>query len=352
MGQQGSERGIISSMSQYRRTPEQLRQHASLYWPHELFQGRRADTPLVISRLLETQEIFLSILGIADREYDSWRRILQETSLPANLFLKHLMILADVGGEIFKRLTPLQDAAQIAFSWRSRDYIYSAKAIHARQVSNSSLKINTRQVLKPVSLTPEIEDAIMFLLFAGLANNLSLPADIQNRCTIGLLLGNRLEIERFIKQRYILVSPILKGASANELGYEAQRFVREFLKQQLGKGWDFSQQRIPDVSQTADGREITFDIVAKSPTGRYCAIEVSFQVTTNSVIERKAGQAQSRYEKLHEKGHRIAYVIDGAGNFERKQALTTICQYSDCTVAFSPSELETLARFLTEYGGS
>ncbi|MCS7209367.1 MAG: hypothetical protein NZ874_07330 [Fimbriimonadales bacterium] len=338
-------------MLEYRRTPNQLREHASLYWPKELLQGCRADTPLVISRLLETQEIFLSVLGIADREYDSWRRILQETSLPANLFLKHLMILADVGGEIFKRLTPLPEASEIAFSWRGRDYAYPTKVIHIRQVSNSSLKTTKKQVLNPASLTPEIEDAIMFLLFAGLASNFTLPSDIQNRCTIGLLLGNRYEIERFIKQRYILVSPILKGASANELGHEAQRFVREFLQQRLGEGSDFSQQRIPDVSQTHDGREITFDIVAVSPEGRYCAIEVSFQVTTNSVIERKAGQAQSRYEKLHEKGHRIAYVVDGAGNFERKQALTTICQYSDCTVAFSPSELEVLAKFLVEQGG-
>lgn len=74
-------------------------------------------------------------------------------------------------------------------------------------------------------------------------------------------------------------------------------------------------------------------------------------MTTNSVIERKAGQAQNRYEKLHEKGHQIAYVIDGAGNFERKRALETICQYSDCTVAFSPSELELLTQFLQEQGG-
>ncbi|GBC92125.1 Type-2 restriction enzyme BanI [bacterium HR15] len=108
---------------------------------------------------------------------------------------------------------------------------------------------------------------------------------------------------------------------------------------------------IPGVSQTEDEREITFDIVAKSPTGRYFAIEVSFQVTTNSVIERKAGQAQSRYNKLHQLGHKIAYVIDGAGNLEREAALRTICEYSDCTAAFSPEELELLVKFLEQHGG-
>lgn len=337
-------------MADYRRTPDQLLSHASLYWPRELLQGRRADTPQLISLLLETQETFLSILSIANREYDSWARVLGETSLPANLFLKHLMILADVGGEILKRLTPL-DKASIAFNWRGCVCSYSVKSIHKRQVSNSSLRTSTRYALKPTPLTPEIEDVVMLLLYAGIASNFTLPEDIQDRCTVGLLLGNRAELERFVKQRYILVSPILKGASANELGHEAQRYVREFLQQRLGEGWDLSQQRIPDISQTPDGREITFDIVAVSPQQRYYAIEVSFQVTTNSVIERKAGQAQSRYEKLHERGHKIAYVVDGAGNFERKQALKTICEYSDCTVAFSPSELERLVQFLQEHGG-
>lgn len=81
---------------------------------------------------------------------------------------------------------------------------------------------------------------------------------------------------------------------------------------------------------------------------KYVAIEVCFQVTTNSVIERKAGQARSRYEQIEHAGHRIAYVLDGAGNFQRETALQTICAYSHCTVAFSRSELELLCTFLKE----
>lgn len=91
---------------------------------------------------------------------------------------------------------------------------------------------------------------------------------------------------------------------------------------------------------------MSFDIVAHSPSGKYCAIEVSFQVTTNSTIERKAGQAKSRQQVLHEHGHRIAYVIDGSGNFYRRNAIKTICQFSDCTVTFNPEELQSLVNFL------
>jgi hypothetical protein len=150
------------------------------------------------------------------------------------------------------------------------------------------------------------------------------------------------------------VSAILRGATSNELGQEIQKYVKEFLEDYFkGRGWSFRQNAtIPSISQTEDAREITFDIVAQSPANRYFAIEVSFQVTTNSVIERKAGQAQSRYEKLHNAGHKIAYVIDGAGNLERETALRTICDYSDCTIAFSTEELKLLAEFLDKHGGS
>lgn len=94
-----------------------------------------------------------------------------------------------------------------------------------------------------------------------------------------------------------------------------------------------------------------FDMIAEAPSGKRCAIEVSFQFTTNSTIERKAGQAQSRQSLLHRKGYCIAYVIDGAGNFERRSAISTICRYSDCTVTFRDSEIRRLANFLEEIAG-
>lgn len=75
-------------------------------------------------------------------------------------------------------------------------------------------------------------------------------------------------------------------------------------------------------------------------------IEVSFQVTSNSVIERKAALAEDRRRQMNREGHFIAYVLDGAGNFSRSAALTTLCQSSDCTVAYSPAELDTLVDFI------
>lgn len=340
----------------YTRDPSALKKHASLYWPRELSTGSAGE---VVSLLLQTQDKFLDVLSVADREPTSWKQVLQATrSLYPNLFLKHLVVLADVGGEIIKKITPLNENQIIPpgkrtmnFVWRENNYSYEFQHAHEERLSNARLHIDER-VTKEKPLDGAIEDMVMILLFGGMSD-LNLPEDIAQRCIIGTLLGDREAIERFVRPRYILVSRITGGAKANALGQAAQTYVLERLREKLGSsGWRFTPNgTIEGVSQTGDERDITFDIVAESPVGKYFAIEVSFQVTTNSTIERKSGQAQARFQQLHEKGCQIAYVIDGAGNFERASALETICRFSDCTVAFTESEIEVLVDFLRSNGG-
>ncbi len=333
----------------YKRDPEELKQYASLYWRKELSTGSAGE---VISLLLQTQDKFLDILSVADSEPTSWKQVLQATrSLYPNLFLKHLVVLADVGGEVIKKITPVGEET-MDFVWRENKHSYKFQYAHGQKLSNARLHIDG-SVTQERALDGAMEDMVMVLLFGGLSENLNLPDDIAQRCSIGTLLGDREAIERFVRPRYILVSRIIKGATANALGQAAQTYVVEKLQDKLGSsGWRFQRNgTIPGVSQTRDQREITFDIVAASPAGKYFAIEVSFQVTTNSTIERKSGQAEARFQKLHEKGYQIAYVIDGAGNFERDSALRTICRFSDCTVAFTESEIDVLADFLQSNGG-
>ena len=172
----------------------------------------------------------------------------------------------------------------------------------------------------------------------------NIPSDIMEKCIIGTMLGKTDELEKFVKQRYIWVSRITGGAEANTLGQLAQNYVKNFIGTKL-PNWQVNKEQLPNVSQN-ERTSLSVDIIVKSPNGKFCAVEVSFQVTTNSTIERKAGQAQARQELLHSKGHKIAYVIDGAGNFARQSALRTICQYSDCTVSFMDSELDELVEFL------
>ena len=106
---------------------------------------------------------------------------------------------------------------------------------------------------------------------------------------------------------------------------------------------------IPGVSHQQTGkRDTNFDIVV-SKTEKYIAIEISFQETTNSTIERKAGQAKSRFENIDDLGHKIVYIIDGVGNFKRQAALTTIDGYSHLLLAFSESEFDRLNHFILNF---
>jgi len=338
---------MANTSNVYKRTPEALKEHAVLFWPRELSSGSPENEALSLS--LETQDKFLSILSIADRQPTLWKQALESSSLSPNLFLKHLAILSDIGGEIIRRLTPLKGSpCGINFEWRGETYSYCFQCVHKKHVDNAKLGIRLREVVHEKPLDACMEDIAMILLFGGLSTNLSLHEEIAAKCSLGLLLGNRDAIERFVRPKYILVSQLTKGASANALGQAAQKVVIEKLQNELSvHGWQFSPNgNIPNISQTGDSRLTTFDIVAKSPSGKYIGIEVSFQVTTNSTIERKAGQARERFQILHDAGHFIAYVIDGAGNFERHSALKTICEHSDCTVAFSDTELGLLIDFL------
>ena len=138
----------------------------------------------------------------------------------------------------------------------------------------------------------------------------------------------------------------------HNLGQLAQKFVQKYLVDHLHvPGVTIKPNgHLPGVAHTdkATNRLTSFDIVV-SRDDRFVAIEVSFQVTTNSVVERKSGQAQARYQQINDAGYKIAYVLDGAGNFQRVSALSTICAYSHCNVAFSSDELNLLCDFIREY---
>lgn len=331
------------------RDYESLKSEALIFWPAEITEKEKESS--IIPSLLETQDSFISLLHIADKSPTSWKEALQTTnSLYPNLFLKHLMILTDISGEKTKRfrteLPQIFEENTFNYVWKEQEYEYKFQTLDAQgNWSNLNLHVDGDTLFTAQKLSGEMEDVIMLLMFGGSCLDVTLPQEILDKCMIGTLLGNKKELDTFVRQRYIWVSRITGGAAANRMGYLVEEYVKEELKSHLND-WDFSKKSIPGISQNEGRTNTSFDMVAESPNGKFCAIELSFQVTTNSTIERKAGQAQARQTILHNKGHHIAYVIDGAGNFERRSALSTICQYSDCTITFKDSEIERLAEFL------
>lgn len=338
-------------MSNFARTPSELRENAELWWPAAL--ASKETKASVIPRLIATLDKFIGVLHVADSGPEAWRSILPHTDdLPGNLFLKHLMILADVGGEPLERLTlepkRVFPKGTLSYVWRNELHEYRFQMLMESRLDNSRLHVDGASLSNPVDLSPLMIDTAMLLLH-GSASTDGIPEHLADKCIIGSMIGYQQELAKFVRERYIWVSRITRGATANAMGQIAQDHVLNELRGRLPK-WKFVRNgKIPLISQTG-GRTLTsFDIVGMSPSGKYAAIEVSFQVTTNSTIERKSGQAAARRAVLSRAGHAIVYVIDGAGNFERSSALTTICANSDCTVTLRSSEFDVLASFLSSW---
>lgn len=325
---------------------------------------------------METQDQFTSILSVSVQTLEDLFTIIEASDLPANLFVKHLVILADFGGEMLKRVSNefinLFPDGKLNYYWKEQQITYKFKTFdplsqkQKPKFSNEKLKICSEDLIKRndnnqqqklfANLDDLQKDAIALILFGSTYYSSSEDeqetASTLARCEIGSYLGKPDELTNFIKQRYIYVSRITGGAKSNTLGQIAQKFVAEYIKKEIGlNNIDVKMGgRLPNVSHTDEttGRSTSFDIIVTNQI-KYVAIEVSFQVTTNSVIERKGGQAKSRYEQVESAGHKIAYVIDGAGNFERRTAVETICSYSHCTVAFSKAELNILCEFIKDF---
>jgi len=343
-------------MGKYKRTLPQLTTKAILHWPDDLLLA--AGDASILPLLLKTQDAFISVLKLADKHPLSWKVLLeQNASLSGPLFLKHLMVLSDLGGEALNKLPPLSKyvpGGALKFLWAEKPYEYKFIVIQNKcNLSNTALRVDSKKLLAGGTLTEKMNDVAMFLLYGALLTDDTLPAEVKDRCIAGSLIGNGEAIEKFVKENYIRVSRQVGGATSNELGQQVQNYVLTRLVQILPTGWETKRDAtLPGVAHKKGGDKTNFDIVARSPSGKYFGIEVSFQVTTNSVIERKSREAEALMKSVHKAGHKIAYVIDGAGNINiRKNAISNLCTYSDCTVAMSEGEIDYLAKFLIEQAG-
>lgn len=335
-------------MNKYKKNVTQLKKNAAIWWPTSL-SSKEADAS-IIPLLLETQDKFVSILNLVEDRPFTIFKVLQASNFPSNLFLKHLVVLTDFGGEKLQRLNKNFDALfpknKFTFFWKETKVTYRFKKLPLRgDLTNAKLSIDGKGIIKKTSLDDTQKDVIALLLFGSTCPSEE-AAKVLYKCEVGTLLGQPDELESFIKQRYIVVSRITSGAKANALGQIAQTHVVDYLKDKLGKEYKITRNGTIEI-KSQKNQKLPFDIVVQKD-GKNVGIEVSFQVTTNSTIERKAGQARDRAELLHKQDDHIAYIIDGAGNFQRSSAIGKICENSDCTLSYKEEEFELLVKFLKE----
>ncbi len=333
----------------YKRDISQLQTHATLWWPTSLKEKNALAN--VLPLLLRTQDDFLRLLHLSKKNPFHLFNLIKSAHYPADLFLKHLVVLADYGGEPIQRLGKSfsdifpkdQDGYFFEFIWHGKSFEYRFKAMPVKNLNNKRLQIDGDGLTKENDLNDLTSDMIAILLFAA-SSNVADQAGL-DACDIGSLLGNSDALESFIKQRYITVSRIIGGATANNLGQLAQTELVNFLQKRLGGEFLVVKNGTIHLKGYDNAQGMPFDIVV-SRDNKMVGIEVSFQVTTNSTIERKAGQSADRKSLMGAEGHGIAYVIDGAGNFQRSSAISTICTNSDCTIAYSLEEFEVLSQWI------
>lgn len=335
----------------YRRDIGELQSRAAIWWP--AFLSSMETNASVIPILIKTQEEFVSLLKLSGKDPFAIFEILASAGISGNLLLKHLVVLADLGGEPLQRigsqfssLFPIDEKTgkyYFEFVWKEDKYRYDFEALPIRSLTNTALGIDGANLLKEMPLSSLHKDVAAILLFGSTYTNEEVAETTFSKCEIGTLLGASEEIDRYIDQRYIWVSRITGGAQANTLGQNAQTFVANTLRDRLGASYVVTRNGKINLGS----EKMPFDVVIEKG-GKYVGVEVSFQVTTNSTIERKANEAENRLNLMHNAGHGIAYIIDGAGNFQRSSAITKICSHSDCTVAYTESELEVLAKYIEE----
>ncbi|MFG0635068.1 hypothetical protein, partial [Acinetobacter soli] len=165
-------------------------------------------------------------------------------------------------------------------------------------------------------------------------------------CDIASRISDADALDTYLKQRYISVSKITSGAKSNSNGQILQKRLQSQLQQSLGDDFDVKSNGKVALKDQEE-KYLNFDLVInKKGSNSSIGFEISFQVTTNSVIERKAVSAQRRLNMMHAEGHYVGYIIDGAGNFERRSAVSILCTYSDCTVNCSQSDLLQLSSWI------
>jgi hypothetical protein len=337
----------------YNRDIHELEANAEKWWPKAL-EVQVAEVS-AIPKLIATQEQFISILILSGKSPMQIFDVLGASQLSANLFLKHLVVLADYGGEMIKRLgrefaevfpiDPKSKHHYMQYTMAGKAHRYDFQRLPVKGLGNTKLKIDGAAIAKEIALNDLYQDMAMILMY-GSTSDVAHLAGLE-KCEIGALLGDEVAITKYVRERYINVSRITTGASANSLGQIAQDYVVEILSQHLPQGISITRNgKIVLTSHDKDGG-MPFDVVVTKGKKKV-GVEVTFQVTTNSVIERKAGQAKDRQAAMHQDGYWIAYVVDGAGNFQRSSAVSTICRFSDCTVAYSADEIAVLAAFIKE----
>lgn len=335
-------------------TLAELRENAVLWWPDEIRDEVAASS--FYDAMLVSFPIFQQTLkDSTDLEslIQKVKELNAEGKLPANLFMRHCMLFTNLGWEAMKK-------------WFGDSYadMFPDGKFKGGEIEFDMPNPGTGQS-KVRTMSKHIKDAYAYdlsdtqlkhilacikLLFMGSHSSLSQL----ERCNLGIYLDDS-DGELFYcdsVMKYIEVSNQTSGAKAAGSGNLMEnKLAIEPIKAYLSVHFPNLEYLSKTSHQFLLGHEpMTSDQwFVNEGNNRAVALEVSFQETTNSVIERKRKDAENR-RNLFPENCKSAFVIDGVGSLEhRKNAVKEILSNADIVVTAREDEILRLADYIGEW---
>ena len=182
----------------YLRSIKDLERVGCKWWPKEVRD--EAMKVSILHYLIDTQEEFISLLTLADKNNpEKLFNILDASDFEYHLFLKHLILLTDVGSELLQRFNSsfgeIFPDGKMEFAIGKQKYIYTFTAAPTKNVPNK------KNLSAPCRNEVVCKDLIMFLIY-GAASTTARIAAVFNKCNAYEYLGNQRLIREAVRNNY------------------------------------------------------------------------------------------------------------------------------------------------------
>lgn len=141
-------------MPKCNRNIKELEKQATYWWPEEL--KKKNALANILPLLIKTQDDFLSLLNLSKKDPFQLFKLIEVAKYPGNLFLKHLAVLSDYGGEPIQRLgrslvdifpKDKKGKYYFEFIWQTKSYKYVFEELPKKGLNNKKLDIDGEGLL-------------------------------------------------------------------------------------------------------------------------------------------------------------------------------------------------------------
>jgi len=247
------------------------------------------------------------------------------------LLLKHIMVLLDTSAETLDRAAMyIKHKGLTQLTLPDRVIPFSVLTSQKSGLSNNNIyKAGNKLTADILALLCYASESIEFYNF-----------DTFKNCRLSKLAGDSEKLKQHLYYLSLRSSTQIKQIRAVDFGAQLEAYINLFLEPvllELG------------VSKTRRYKEQQFDLVLYKDD-KHIIIEIAFQETTNSTLERKSKQAKNGlYKMINDNDDRLVYIVDGAGYFKRSNALHDLINYSNFSCTVSEVGLNRLREYVTSY---